>query len=117
MHSVGQVLDGLLSFPGVRSALLAGREGLVIDMRGETAVDGETLAAVVSSLITGSLEAAEAMGGGGFRQCIFEFERGLLILSSVDGESFLAVAVRGGVNVGRLLYALERERGRLQELV
>ena len=117
MNSVGQVLDDLLVFDGVRGALLAGREGLVIQMRGETAVDGETLAAIVPTLITDSLEAAEAMTGGGFRQCVFEFEQGLLILTSVDGETFLAVAVRSGVNIGKLLYTLERERGRLKELV
>jgi predicted regulator of Ras-like GTPase activity (Roadblock/LC7/MglB family) len=114
---VGQVLDELLRFSGVRSALLAAREGLVIRMRGETAVDGETLAAIVPTLIRDSVEAAEAMSGGGFRQCLFEFEDGLLVLSSVDGDSFLAVAVRGGANVGELLYTLERERGRLRELV
>jgi predicted regulator of Ras-like GTPase activity (Roadblock/LC7/MglB family) len=116
VDSVGQILDELLSFSDVRSALLAAREGLVIQMRGETAVDGETLAAIVPNLINDSVEAAEAMGGGGFRQGVFEFEDGLLVLTSVDGDHFLAVAVRGGANIGELLYALERERGRLKEL-
>lgn len=117
MQAVGQVLDDLLRFPGVRSALLAGREGLVIQMRGETAVDGEMLAAVVPTLISDSLGAGQAVSGGGFRQCVVEFDEALLILTSVDGESFLAVAVRAGVNIGRLLYTLERERERLKELV
>lgn len=117
MNPVDQVLEGLLLFEGVRSALLASREGLVIQMRGETDVDGETLAAIVPALISGSVEAAEGIGGGGFRQCVVEFDQGLLVLSAVDQENFLAVAVRGGANVGRLLYNLERERGRLKELV
>ena len=117
MSSVGQVLDGLLRFTGVRSALLAGREGLVIQMRGETDVDGEVLAAIVPGLIGHSAEVAEAMEGGAFRQCVFEFEQGLLVVAAVDGEGFLAVAVRSGANIGRLLYALERERERLKELV
>ena len=116
MHAVGQVLDELLRFPGVRSALLAGREGLVIQMRGETAVDGETLAALVPPLIAGSLEAARAMGGGDFRQAVFEFDGGLLVLRTVDGDAFLAVAVVAGANVGRLLHTLERDRGRLTGL-
>jgi predicted regulator of Ras-like GTPase activity (Roadblock/LC7/MglB family) len=117
VDTVGQVLDELLAFSGVRSALLAAREGLVIQMRGETAVDGETLAAVAPTMIKDSVEAAEAMEGGGFRQGVFEFERGLLVLTSVNGDTFLAVAVREGANIGRLLYTLERERGRLNELV
>jgi predicted regulator of Ras-like GTPase activity (Roadblock/LC7/MglB family) len=114
---VGQVLDELLRFSGVRGALLAAREGLVIQMRGETAVDGETLAAIVPTLIKDSVEAAEAMEGGGFRQCVVEYERGLLVLTSVNGDTFLAVAVRAGANIGQLLYTLERERSRLGELV
>lgn len=117
MESVGRVLDELLRFPGVRSALLAGREGLVIQMRGERAVDGETLAAIVPGLIASAVEAAQAMEGGSFRQGVFEFESGLLVLSAVDSDSFLAVAVRSGENVGELLFTLERERGRLKELV
>ena len=117
MDSLSRVLEELLRFPGVRSALLATREGLVIGSRGETQVDAETLAAIVPSLITGSVEAAEAMEAGGFRQCVFEFESGLLVLSYVNHESFLAVALRSGANVGRLLFTLERERDRLKELV
>ena len=116
MDSVGQILDEILSFSGVRSALLAAREGLVIQMRGETAVDGETLAAVVPTLINDSVEAAEAMEGGAFRQGVFEFDHGLLVLTSVDGDTFLAVAVRAGANIGELLFTLERERNRLKEL-
>lgn len=117
MHSVGSVLDDLLRFSGVRSALLAAREGLVIQMRGETAVDGETLAAIVPNLISSSVEAADAIGGGAFRQCVFEFGSGMLVLASVGDEGFLAVAVRGGANIGELLYRLERDRERLKELV
>ncbi|MFN2431826.1 MAG: roadblock/LC7 domain-containing protein [Gemmatimonadota bacterium] len=117
MESVGLILDELLRFSGVRSALLAGREGLVIQMRGEREVDGETLAAIVPGVIASSVEAADAMEAGGFRQGVFEFESGLLVLSAVDAENFLAVAVRSGENVGELLFTLERERTRLKELV
>lgn len=116
MDSVGRILDELMSFSGVRSVLLAAREGLVIQKRGETGVDGDTLAAIVPTLINDSVEAAEAMRGGSFRQGVFEFDQGLLVLASVDGDSFLAVAVRGGADIGALLYTLERERGRLKEL-
>jgi predicted regulator of Ras-like GTPase activity (Roadblock/LC7/MglB family) len=117
MHAVGEVLDELLRFAGVRSALLADREGLVITKRGETAVDGDTLAAIMPTLIGSSVEAAEAMSGGGFRQCVVEFDQGMLVLSAIDSENFLAVAVRAGTNVGKLLYTLEQERGRLRDLV
>jgi predicted regulator of Ras-like GTPase activity (Roadblock/LC7/MglB family) len=117
VNSVGQMLDELLRFPGVRSALVAGSEGLVIQMRGETAVDADTLAAIAPGLIASSVEAAQAMDAGGFRQAVFEFEAGLLILSAIDADSFVAVAVRGGSNVGRLLYTLERQRDRFSELV
>ena len=117
MQAVEQILDELLGFEGARSALLAGPDGLVIHSRGETAVDAETLAAITPGLIHQSREAGEAMGAGGVRQGVFEFEQGLLVLLSLGGEGFLAIAVRAGSNIGRLLYRLERERGRLRELV
>ncbi|MBA2564049.1 MAG: roadblock/LC7 domain-containing protein [Gemmatimonadetes bacterium] len=116
MQSVDEALQELLGFPGVRSALLAGREGLVIRMRGETAVDGETLAAIVPALIRGSVEAGQAMEAGSFRLCVFEFASGLLVLSSVGEDGILAVAVRGDANIGGLLHALDRKRGRLDDL-
>ena len=120
MQPLEQLLDELLSFPDVRTAVLAGREGLVIRLRGERDVDAEALAALVPGLVSTSVEAAAAMEAGGFRRFVAEFEGGLLVLAALgsDGDeaaegeeaAYVAVAVRGGANVGRLLWRLEQER-------
>lgn len=115
------LLDELLGFPGVRTAVLAGREGLVIRLRGARDVDAEALAALVPGLVSTAAEAASAMAAGGFRRLVAEFDGGLLVLAALaaggpaeagGGEeaAYVALAVHGGANVGQLLWRLERER-------
>lgn len=120
MTPLDSLLDELLGFSGVRTVVLADSEGLVIRLRGEGDVDAEALAALVPGLVSTAVEAAAAMDAGGFRRLVAEFDDGLLVLAAlaaagagaVEGEeaAYVALAVRGGANVGRLLWRLEQVR-------
>lgn len=116
MPSIRDVVDALHRREGVDAVLVVASDGLVIDSRARGAVDGEGVAALLPTALRGVADLGAAGGRGGFATAVLEFEEGLAVVAALTAEAALIILVASGVNVGALLFDIQRHRSALAGL-
>jgi hypothetical protein len=116
MVDLKQMLSRFLSIPGVRQAILVGRDGLLIE--GLTR-DGKEDMEAVGAIMTTGLSTAEALGQeisrGSVVGVLMEYENGLV---SVDplGEFALVVTLSDNAsNIARVRHLVKTSRNEILE--
>lgn len=101
-------LGQLAALPGIWLAVLADREGFVVECAGEGEARPEigwALAACVSEVSEGI---ARELGQGALQAMILELEGGVLFLQSLGAAAVLALVLRDATVLGKARYSVRR---------
>jgi DNA-binding response OmpR family regulator len=104
-----QRLEALAATPGVRLAVLADREGFVIETAGELAPGADEVAGALASCLaeaTGGI--GRELGQGALLGTILEYESGTLVLQAVGPAALLAVVVGDPGALGKVRYYVRK---------
>lgn len=101
---------------GVEAVVVLGDDGLPIDAQAGDGVDSESLAALVPPVVRACRELGDAARRGEFTSGVFEFGRGLAIVSVLKPTALLVVLLAHDTDAGGLLYDLGRHRAAIAGL-
>jgi CheY-like chemotaxis protein len=97
-------LEQFIAVSGVRSAVLADRDGLLIEAAGDPDLAGEATAALAGCLAESSDGLGRELGRGALTGMVLEYESGTLVLHGVGGAAMLAIVVDGAAVLGKVRY-------------
>jgi predicted regulator of Ras-like GTPase activity (Roadblock/LC7/MglB family) len=114
MASAREILSRLLAAPGVRAAVLVGREGLPIEAVGR----GDAhLFEALGALGASALATAEALGQeisqGATVGALLEYERALVSVEGVGEYAVVATLAENAASLGRIRQTLRASRADL----
>ena len=116
MSELESALDRLRGHAGVNDLILLGRDGLVIRHVG-TGRNDEPVAARVPGITAACAALGAAAGTGSFSTAVLEFDAGVVIVTILSAEMYLALLLRPGVGFAPLLRALRQERRVIAQLL
>jgi len=108
-----QILGEFLKLDGVSAAVVAGRDGFVIESAVAGDVDIEALGAMASTGMGTSEAMSTELGKGEMYQMLVELENGPILLSPLSEDELIAIVADTKVNVGRIRYELKKNRERI----
>ena len=108
-----QILSEFLKVDGVSAAVVAGRDGFVIESAVSGDVDLDALGAMASTGLGTSEAMSRELGKEVMNQIIIELEEGPILIAPISEDELIAIVAGKGVNVGRLRYELKKKRGRI----
>ncbi|MBV9229523.1 MAG: roadblock/LC7 domain-containing protein [Chloroflexi bacterium] len=116
MVDLKQMLSRFLSIPGVRQAILVGRDGLMIE--GMTR-DGKEDMEAVGALTSTGLSAAESLGQeiarGNIVGVIMEYEHGLVSVEPLGEFALMVTLSDNASNIGRVRHLVKASRNEILE--
>jgi CheY-like chemotaxis protein/predicted regulator of Ras-like GTPase activity (Roadblock/LC7/MglB family) len=98
------VLRQFAAIEGVQWAVLADREGLLLDASAEDAVGAEVAGALSACLVESSEGLGRELGRGPLQGMILEYEQGLVVLYGVGASALLAIALGEPAVLGKVRY-------------
>ena len=117
MPTIRDLVSAIRRRNGVDAALILGRDGLLIDGATDPALDPDSLAAHVPSLVQAAIEMGTAAGRGEFALMVQEYSAGTLVITAVSPHAFLLVVLRPDGDLAELVYDLRRFRAQIAALV
>ena len=109
-----QILEEFLNIEGVSAAALVGRDGFVIEMaRATKDPDMDAFGAASSSLLRSFDRGGQSLQMGPSRSMVAEYQNGILVITPVTPEEFLAILADRASAVGSLTYSVVRNGGRI----
>jgi predicted regulator of Ras-like GTPase activity (Roadblock/LC7/MglB family) len=116
MVDLKQTLSRFLSIPGVRQAILVGRDGLMIE--GLTR-DGKDDMEAVGAIMTTGLSTAEALGQeiarGGVVGIVMEYEHGLVSVDPLGDYALIVTLFDNASHLGRVRHLVKASRNEILE--
>jgi uncharacterized protein len=111
MVDLKQTLSRFLSIPGVRLAVLVGRDGLMIE--GLTR-DGKEDMEAVGAMMTSGLNTAEALGQeisrGNVVGVLHEYEHGLVSVDPLGDFALMVTMFDNAASIGRVRHMVKTSR-------
>ncbi len=117
MPTIRDVVQVLGNRDGVEAVIVLGRDGLAIDSRTTNGVDSESVAALVPSVVESCNRLGDAGGRGEFGFGVVEFDNGLAVIAELTADTLLTILVRPDINIGQLLFELQRHRSAIAHLL
>ncbi|UUX93614.1 roadblock/LC7 domain-containing protein [Methanoplanus endosymbiosus] len=108
-----QILSEFLQLDGVTAAVVAGRDGFVIESAVSGDVDIEALGAMASTGLGTSEAMSRELGKETMNQIIVEMEEGPILIAPLSEDELIAIVAQKGINVGRIRYELKKNRDRI----
>jgi len=102
------VLAQFLAMDGVQWAVLADREGFVVEATANAGVDAEVAAALSACLAESSDGLGRELGRGALQGVILEYEKGMVVLYGVATTGLLAVGIGEPSALGKVRYYARR---------
>ncbi len=102
------VLAQFLAMDGVQWAVLADREGFVVEATPNAGVDADVAAALSACLAESSDGLGRELGRGALQGAILEYEKGMVVLYGVDSSGLLAVGIGEPSVLGKVRYYARR---------
>jgi len=102
------VLAQFLTMDGVQWAVLADREGFVVEATPNAGVDAEVAAALSACLAESSDGLGRELGRGALQGVILEYEKGMVVLYGVATTGLLAVGIGEPNVLGKVRYYARR---------
>jgi uncharacterized protein len=112
-----QILEEFLSIDGVTAAALVGRDGFVIEIVETYPTDSDALGALCADSVQFFERSGVAMERGSLRQVMLEYLDGVLILTPVTRDEFLAILADTSTVLGRLTYTLAKTSSRVLAVI
>jgi CheY-like chemotaxis protein/predicted regulator of Ras-like GTPase activity (Roadblock/LC7/MglB family) len=97
-------LKQLAAMDGVQWAVLADREGFLLDASSDRAVDPEVAGALAACLAESSDGLGRELNNGALQGMILEYARGLVVLYSVGASALLAIGLGEPAVLGKVRY-------------
>jgi len=98
----------LAAMPGVTLAVLADRDGLVVEAAGSLAATAESGAALSACLAEASEGLGRELGLGPLRSMIFEYETSVVLVHEVGPTALVGVVLKDLSALGKVRYYLKR---------
>jgi CheY-like chemotaxis protein/predicted regulator of Ras-like GTPase activity (Roadblock/LC7/MglB family) len=98
------VLRQFAAIDGVQWAVLADREGFLLEAAGEDGVNAEVAGALSACLAESSEGLGRELGRGALHGMILEYEQGMVVLYGVGAAAFLAIALSEPTVLGKVRY-------------
>ena len=116
MVDIKQTMSRFLSIPGVRLAVLVGRDGLMIE--GLTR-DGKEDMEAVGAMMTSGLNTAEALGQeigrGSVVGVLNEYEHGLVSVDPMGDYALMVTMFDNAASIGRVRHMVKTSRTEILE--
>ena len=109
MAGIKDQLNELIKVDGVKTAVVVGRDGFVIEgITSDGSVDIDAVGAVIST----GLGTAEVMGRelkvGGLTQAMQEYDEGVLVMSALGAEALLCLVCQLEANLGMVRFQTKK---------
>jgi predicted regulator of Ras-like GTPase activity (Roadblock/LC7/MglB family) len=112
MVDLKQTLSRFLTIPGVRQAILVGRDGLLIEsMTREGKEDLEAVGAVTTT----NFSIAEALGKEISRGSLVEYEHGIVSIDPLGDFALMVTLSDNASNIGRVRHLVKSIRSEILE--
>ena len=111
------VLKQFAAIDGVQWAVLADREGFLLDASGEGAVDPEIAGALSACMAESSDGLGRELGRGPLQGMILEYEQGMVVLYSVGSAALLAIGLGEPSVLGKVRYYAKKALPELTQAV
>jgi CheY-like chemotaxis protein/predicted regulator of Ras-like GTPase activity (Roadblock/LC7/MglB family) len=102
------VLAQFLTMDGVQWAVLADREGFVVEATANAGADADVAAALSACLTESSEGLGRELGRGVLQGVILEYEKGMVVLYGVASSGLLAVGISEPSALGKVRYYARR---------
>ena len=116
MVDLKQTLSRFLAIPGVRQAILVGRDGLLIE--GLTR-DGKDDMEAIGAIMSSGLGTADALGQeisrGGVVGVLVEFENGLVSVDPLGDFALVVTLSDNASNIARIRHVVKASRNEILE--
>lgn len=116
MVDLKQTLSRFLTIPGVRLAVLVGRDGLLIEGLSR---DGKEDMEAVGAYMTTGLSTAEALGQeisrGSVIGALMEYERGLVSIDPLGDYALVVTLFDNASSIGRVRHMVKTSRSEILE--
>ena len=116
MVDLKQTLSRFLGIPGVRLAVLVGRDGLLIEGLSR---DGKEDMEAVGAYMTTGLSTAEALGQeisrGSVIGALMEYERGLVSIDPLGDYALVVTLFDNASSIGRVRHMVKTSRSEILE--
>ena len=116
MVDLKQTLSRFLAIPGVRLAILVGRDGLMIE---GLARDGKEDLEAISAYMTTGLNTAEALGQeisrGNIVGALMEYEHGLVSIDPLGDFALVVTLFDNASSIGRVRHMVKASRNEILE--
>lgn len=116
MASLRDLLKDLITVEGIVSAVVAGRDGFVID--GVTRAGGldiEAVGAVISTGIGSSEVMGRELNVGTMTQGMLEYTGGIIVTALLGADAILAVVADLHANLGNVRYQLKKRAPSIEQ--
>ncbi len=110
-------LDNLAAVPGVRLAMVVGRDGFIVDASGQPTPDLEVPAAHVASAFVGCEAVGTTSDYGALERAIFEFAQGALVVQRLGQATALVLFLSPDAVVGRIRHQAKDMAAALTEVL
>jgi CheY-like chemotaxis protein/predicted regulator of Ras-like GTPase activity (Roadblock/LC7/MglB family) len=111
------ILKQFAAIDGVQWAVLADREGFLLDVAGKGVVDAEVAGALSACLTESSEGLGRELGRGALLGMILEYSQGMVVLYSVGPSALLAIALGEPSALGKVRYFAKRSIPELLQAV
>jgi CheY-like chemotaxis protein/predicted regulator of Ras-like GTPase activity (Roadblock/LC7/MglB family) len=111
------VLKQFAAIDGVQWAVLADREGFLLDSSGEDVVDAAVASALSACLTESSEGLGRELGRGPLQGMILEYAQGMVVLYSVGASALLAIAMAEPSALGKVRYFAKKSIPELLQAV
>jgi CheY-like chemotaxis protein/predicted regulator of Ras-like GTPase activity (Roadblock/LC7/MglB family) len=111
------ILKQFAAIDGVQWAVLADREGFLLDASGDAVVDAEVAGALSACLTESSEGLGRELGRGTLQGMILEYTQGMVVLYSVGASALLAIALGEPSALGKVRYFAKRSIPELLQAV
>jgi CheY-like chemotaxis protein/predicted regulator of Ras-like GTPase activity (Roadblock/LC7/MglB family) len=111
------VLAQFAAIEGVVWAVLADREGFLLDASGDDVVDAAVTSALSACLTESSEGLGRELGRGPLQGMILEYAQGMVVLYSVGASAMLAIALSEPSALGKIRYFAKKSISELLQVV
>jgi CheY-like chemotaxis protein/predicted regulator of Ras-like GTPase activity (Roadblock/LC7/MglB family) len=117
LASSAGILKQFAAIEGVQWAVLADREGFLLDVAGKGVVDAEVAGALSACLTESSEGLGRELGRGALLGMILEYSQGMVVLYSVGASALLAIAIGEPSALGKVRYFAKKSIPELLQAV
>ena len=117
LASSAGILKQFAAIDGVQWAVLADREGFLLDVAGKGVVDAEVAGALSACLTESSEGLGRELGRGALLGMILEYSQGMVVLYGVGASALLAIALGEPSALGKVRYFAKKSIPELLQAV